>query len=299
MSDLILEGATAPAGVEGEAHRQESPRRVLELHAGLGFRGRHRLAVVDLAETAGLWRLALALAWLDVKGRYRGSMLGPFWLTLSTAVMVGSLGVLYSTLFKTVLREYLPFLALSLVLWNFLQTLVSEACLAFTQNDSIIRAVRMPFVLYGARLVIRNLIVLAHNIVVILVVFIIFDTWPGVRGLLALPGFALWVIDSLALAMSLGAICARFRDIPPIVNSVMQIAFFLSPIIWRPELITRGARFLPLNPLFSLFEVVRGPLLNQVPGETIWLAAFGYSFLVIFLSWLLFVRVRGRIAFWV
>jgi lipopolysaccharide transport system permease protein len=284
MSDFTLERSAAPAGHEADLRRQESARRVLELRAGLGFRGRHRLAVTDLVETAGLWRLALALAWLDVKGRYRGSMLGPFWLTLSTAVMVGSLGVLYSTLFKTVLREYLPFLALSLVLWNFLQTLVSEACLAFTQNDSIIRAVRMPFLLYGARLVIRNLIVLAHNIVVIFVVFAIFDTWPGRYGLIAIPGFMLWVVDSLALAMSLGAICARFRDIPPIVNSVMQIAFFLSPIIWRPDLITHGARFLPLNPLFSLFEVVRGPLLNQVPGETIWAAALGYSFLILLLS---------------
>lgn len=290
MSDLTLERPLPPAESRAGAlqeeilHPQDSRWRILDLRAGLGFRGRHRLAVVDLVETAQLWRLALALAWLDVKGRYRGSMLGPFWLTLSTAVMVGSLGVLYSTLFKTVLREYLPYLSLSIVLWNFLQTLVQEACLAFTQNDSIIRAVRMPFLLYGARLVIRNLIVLAHNIVVILAVFAIFDTWPGRTGLIAFPGFALWVIDSLALAMSLGAICARFRDIPPIVASVMQIAFFLSPIIWRPNLISHGARFLPLNPIFSLFEVVRAPLLNEVPNLTIWVSALGYSFAIVLLS---------------
>ena len=271
----------------------------LDLVAGLGFSGRQHQAIADLGEAARLWRLGTTLAWLDVKGRYRGSMLGPLWLTLSTAVMVAALGFLYSTLFKMVLREYLPFLALSLVLWGYVQTRVSEACLGFTQNDAIIRAVRMPFSLYGGRIVLRNVIVLAHNIIVIVVVFAIFDTWPGARAALALPGVVLWLVDSLAVTMALAAICARFRDIPPIVASIMQIAFFVSPVIWRPELIHRGARFLPLNPFYSLFEIVRGPLLGEIPGHMIWFSALGYSVLMIALAWLLFVRVRGRLAFWV
>ncbi len=272
---------------------------MLDLVAGLGFSGRQRQAVADFAEAGRLWRLGATLAWLDVKGRYRGSMLGPLWLTLSTAVMVAALGFLYSTLFKMVLHDYLPFLALSLVLWGYLQTLVAEACLGFTQNDAMIRAIRMPFSLYGGRIVLRNLIVLAHNIIVIAVVFAIFDTWPGYRGLIALPGLLLWLVDSLAITMTLAALCARFRDIPPIVGSVMQIAFFISPVIWRPELIHHGARFLPLNPFYTLFEIVRAPLLGEIPGGIVWGSALGYSALLVVLSWLLFVRVRGRLAFWV
>ncbi|MCA7120508.1 MAG: ABC transporter permease [Acidibrevibacterium sp.] len=272
---------------------------VLDLVAGLHFAGRQRLAIADFVEATRLWRLGVTLAWLDVKGRYRGSMLGPLWLTLSTAVMVAAMGVLYSTLFKMVLHDYLPFLALSLVLWGYLQTLVAEASLGYTQNDAMIRAVRMPFSLYGGRIVLRNLIVLGHNIIVIVVVFAIFDTWPGMRGLIALPGLALWLIDSLAITMTLAALCARFRDIPPIVGSVMQIAFFISPVIWRPELIRHGARFLPINPFYALFEIVRAPLLGEIPGAIIWGSAIAYSVLLVVLSWLLFVRVRGRLAFWV
>ncbi len=77
---------------------------------------RSRKAARDLREAAALWRLCGTLAWLDIKLRYRGSLLGPFWLTLSTGVMVGSMGVIYAGLFKINLHDYLPFLALSLVL---------------------------------------------------------------------------------------------------------------------------------------------------------------------------------------
>jgi lipopolysaccharide transport system permease protein len=268
------------------------------LSAELSLRARHHLAVNDLRSAIRLYRLCCTLAWLDIKGRYRGSVLGPLWLTLSTAVMVAALGLLYSTLFHTNLHDYLPFLALSLVLWGFVQTLVSEACTCFTNEEGMIRSMRMPFFLYAGRIVLRNLLVLAHNVIVIAVVFAIFSIWPGWVALLSVPAMLLWIVDSLAVAVALGAFCARFRDIPPIVQSVMQIAFFVSPIIWKPELIEHGRRFLPLNPFFALLEIVRAPLLGAAPSWQVCVAAAGYSLLLCGLSWGLFVRVRGRLAFW-
>src|ERR1700761_427272 len=105
-----------------------APAMELSLRADMTLTTRNRWAVADVVGGARLWRLAWALGWLDIRLRYRGSMLGPFWLTISTGVMVAALGVLYSTLFKIELREYLPFLALSQVLWGFLAAVVSEAC---------------------------------------------------------------------------------------------------------------------------------------------------------------------------
>ena len=274
-------------------------RREMLLVSDQGFSARTRLAAADLREGAALWKLCWTLGWLDIKGRYRGSFLGPLWLSLSTAVMVAALGVLYSTLFKQNLHEYLPFLALSLVLWNYIQTLVSEACVCFTSSDGMIRAIRMPFSLYAGRTVLRNVLVLLHNVIVLVGVYLIFSIWPGPIALVAIPALALWLVDSLALAIALGAFCARFRDIPPIVASVLQIAFFVSPIIWRPELIEHGRRWLPLNPFFSLFEIVRGPLLGEVPSWSVVAAALIYSAVVCGGSWILFTRVRGRLAFWV
>jgi lipopolysaccharide transport system permease protein len=197
------------------------------------------------------------------------------------------------------LKEYLPFLALSQVLWAFISVLVSEACTCFTLAEGIIRSVRMPFFLQAIRTLWRNLLVLGHNVVVIFVVFAIFDEWPGWHALHALPGLGLWAIDSLAFCLLLGPICARFRDIPPIVGSVMQIAFFVTPIIWKGNQVGGHAALLPLNPFYSLLEVVRRPLLTEHMTLDIWGSAIGYSVMLWALTWLVFMRTRSRLTFWI
>jgi lipopolysaccharide transport system permease protein len=275
------------------------PPVVLTFNADRSWLAQHRLAWKDVTDGLRMWRLAGTLGWLDIKLRYRGSLLGPLWLTLSTAVMVASLGVLYAALFGMNLHEYLPFLALSQVLWAFISTLTTEACTCFTLAEGIIRSVRMPFFLQAVRTLWRNLLVLGHNVVVIFIVFAIFDESPGWGGLGALPGLALWTVDALAVCLLLGPICARFRDIPPIVGSVMQIAFFVTPIIWKGNQVGRHAAILPLNPFYSLLEVVRRPLLSQPMSLTIWAAAIGYSLLLCGFTWLVFMRARSRLTFWV
>jgi lipopolysaccharide transport system permease protein len=139
-------------------------------------------------------------------------MLGPFWLTISTGVMVGALGFLYSALFHMSLHEYLPFLALSQVLWGFLATIVGEACSAFTESEVVIRSVRMPFFLFSIRILVRNVLVLGHNICVIVVVYLALRLWPGADALWAIPALPLWIIDALALSLLLGGICGYHAD---------------------------------------------------------------------------------------
>jgi len=282
------------------AARTIAPAMELNLRADMTMAMRSRWALADIAGGVRLWRLAWALGWLDIRLRYRGSMLGPFWLTISTGVMVGSLGLLYSTLFKINLRDYLPFLALSQVLWGFLAALVSEACTTFTDAEGVIRSVRMPFFVFSMRVLIRNAIALGHNILVIVVVFAAFSIWSGWEALAALPGLLVWAVDALALTLLLGAFCARFRDIQPIVNSVMQIAFFVTPVIWKPEQLgADGVAKLALNPFFDLLEIVRGPVLGSDIAATTWLGALGFSAVLCAVSWAFFVRARGRVAFWI
>jgi lipopolysaccharide transport system permease protein len=276
---------------------QDGP--TLDLDPDPSFAARQRMALRDLAKAVRLWRLCTTLALLDIRLRYRGSVLGPFWLTLSTAVMVGAMGVIYGTLFRLDLREYLPFLAVSQVLWSFLASTTQESCFVFTVAEGMIRSVRMPFSLYSARIVLRNLIVLGHNLAVIVGVDLVLWTLPGREALLALPAMVLWLLDALALATLLGGLCARFRDIPPIVGSLMQMAFFVTPVIWKPELVGAKQWMLPFNPFFSLLEIVRGPLLGEVPGAAVYVSALLWSGVLCAIAWLLFARVRGRIAFWV
>ncbi|GAJ29159.1 ABC transporter permease [Acidomonas methanolica] len=259
-----------------------------------------RTAWADLREAARLWRLAVTLGWLDVKLRYRGSLLGPFWLTLSSLLMLGSMGLIYARLFHVTLREYLPFLALSLALWQTgLAALLQESCTCFIDVEGSIRSVRLPYGLQALRVLVRNAIVFAHNIVVPLGVFIAFGLWPGAVALLALPGLALWAVDGLASCLLLGSLCARYRDLPPIVSALTQIAFYVTPIIWRPEQLGSHARLLVFNPFFDLLEVVRAPLLGHAPALRDVAVAVGVSGVFCGVAVLVFARVRSKLAFWV
>ena len=295
-----------PVRHSGAAARLGSPRNHSMGRSGLlldgsgGAAARLRFAGRDLFDGLAQWRLACSLGWLDIKLRYRGSALGPFWLTLSSAAMVGSMGLIYSSLFGIDLAGYLPFLALSIILWQSgVGALAGEACTVFTEAEQTIRSMRMPFTVQVLRCIVRNAIVLGHNLIVPLAVFAIFDAWPGVVALCSLPGIALWLVDAIAACFLLGSICARFRDVPPIVGSIMQIAFYITPIVWKPAQLGAHGWWLPLNPFYVLLEVVRAPLLGTLPGGAIWGASLGYSLVFCLLSWMLFVRARPRLAFWV
>ena len=170
------------------------------------------------------------------------------------------------------------------MLWAFLGLLIADACACFTQSEVVIRSVRMPLFVHALRVLVRNLLVLAHNVVVIVAVDVIFAVSPGAMALLCLPGIALWLVNSLAICVLLGAVGARFRDIPPIVASITQIAFFVTPIMWKPEQLGARVWVLPFNPFFDLLEIVRAPLLGEMPTATIWGAALGYSAVLLALA---------------
>ena len=260
---------------------------------------RRARALEDLAGGLARWRLAWALARSDITHRYRGSVLGPFWLTLSTAVMLGALGFLYAKLFRMDVVDYLPWLTVSLIVWNVLSTVVSDATTSLTGAEGVIRQMPLPYTVHALRVVMRNLVIAAHNIPLIGVVFLIFGVPLTWTALLAIPGFALMGIGAFAASIFFGMVCARFRDIPPIVGSVMQIAFFVSAIIWKPEMVGHWEPLLPLNPFFAVVEAVRAPIMGSTGGPMVWVAAIAWTGLMVAIAWIFFVRFRGRIAFWV
>ncbi|MCQ8279365.1 ABC transporter permease [Acetobacteraceae bacterium KSS8] len=260
---------------------------------------RFRHAVKDAVEAARLWRLCFKLGWLDVKLRYRGSVLGPFWLTASTAVMIAAMGFLYPILFNVRFGNYLPFLSLSLVLWGFMAGVVNEGASCFTAAEGMVRSMRLPFCVHAARCIIRNILVLLHNVVVVVAVFAIFHVWPGERLPYAVPGLMLWLLDAIPACLLLGTLGARFRDIPPIIASLMQLFFYISPIIWQPELIAHGHEWLQLNPFYALMEIVRRPLLGGHAGLHLWSLSLIDSAILWVVGLLLFMRVRSRLAYWI
>ena len=188
------------------------------------------LALRDLGHGTLRWWLWGLVAWCDIKQRYRGSVLGPFWLTLSTAVMIGSLGALYSRLFHMDLATYLPYLSLGILIWGLISALLTESCTAFISAEHVIKQIRMPLSVHLYRVIARNVIVFGHNLVVFVIVMLWFRVQVRWADLMVLPGMALLMLGMVPTGLILAAVCARFRDIPPVVANLLQVIFFMTPI---------------------------------------------------------------------
>jgi len=239
------------------------------------------------------------LGWRDVAKNYSRSVLGPLWLTLSMGVTVASLGLLYSQIYKINVSEYLPFLAVGFILWNLIGGSITEACHVFSGSGHFIRQTNLPLTIYTMRLVCTQLIVFAHNFLIYIAVALIFRIWPGPIILLLLPALAIISLNCLFAGMILGPLCARFRDVPLIIASVVQVAFFLTPIIWRADLLPDRAYFVQYNPFYHLLEIARVPLLGGTIHTESWIVCLVMTAVHGLIAFSVFARVRSRIAYWV
>jgi ABC-type polysaccharide/polyol phosphate export permease len=98
--------------------------------------------------------------------------------------------------------------------------------------------------------------------------------------------------------MLLGTLCARFRDIPPIVQTITQMMFLLTPILWRPNQIPGRELFYLLNPFYYLVEIIRAPLEGRAPSLFVWTVVLAMTAAGFVVSLLFFSRFRNRIVYW-
>jgi lipopolysaccharide transport system permease protein len=278
-----------------EQERKDSPRYVTYGGSGDAF----QKALTDLTSGLALWPLWGRLGWYDILQRYRRSLLGPLWLTASMAIMVVALGVLYAELFNTPINDFLPFLCVGLLVWNLISSFLTEAGTLFTGAESHIKQIRLPYSVYVYRSSWSKLIIFAHNFIIYLGVLIYFQIWPGAVAVLAIPGLLLLLFNGALASLYIGMLSARFRDVPQVINSVVQIIFFITPIMWKPELLQTRTYITDFNPFFHLLEIVRAPLLGNAPTMGNYLVVLLISLLNVAVVGTFFTRFRARISYWV
>ena len=277
---------------------------------------------------AGLraWRLWTHLGWQDVRGRYRRSIIGPFWMTITMATTTVGLGILFSELWHDSLSTYLPYIGAGLIVWGFIGGCLQDAPESFTVSDEMIKQVPVPFTALVLRMVWRQFIILAHNMVVYVVILAVFfralstpnytmsgdpcrpgglPCHPGLgwNTLLAIPGFALTVLAMVAASVTLGIVAARYRDIKPLIGAVVQLLFFFTPISWPMDTLIQqiGDKqwIVQVNPLLNFLQIVRQPLIGQQIDWWNWVIAVALTALAWLLAAYMMRRYRHRIAYWV
>jgi ABC-type polysaccharide/polyol phosphate export permease len=239
------------------------------------------------------------LAWQEIRQRYRRSVLGPFWLTISIGVLIAGMGPLYSRLFGQATSSYFPHLAVSFVVWMLLASLITEGCTCFIVAEGLIKEGHMPLTVHVLRVVWKNVIIFAHHALIFLILFLFYPpplTWTLLLVPLAVVAIA---VNALWVGLLLGMLCARFRDIPLIIQSIVQVMFFLTPVLWQPGYLGRHAWAAQWNPLNHLLEIVRVPLLDGRAAAGSWAAVLAMTLVGFALVVPVFARFRARIAYWV
>jgi ABC-type polysaccharide/polyol phosphate export permease len=261
-----------------------------------------KLALDDFTQSLKNWRIWLMLAYQDIKLRYRRSMLGPFWITLSMAITAYMMGYLYSSIFKIQMGTYFPYIVAGMLCWALVSSTITDLMDTLPIYETMIKQLKLPYTLYVQRVVVRNFIIFFHNILVLIPVLAIFhnDTKVNLNTLLLIPALALIYINGLSYGLVLAMIGARYRDVSQIVKSLIQVVFFVTPIMWLPTALPSDKQFIIyINPFYSYVEVLRAPMLGKTPAPYEVGMVIAFTLLGIVLCYRMFTRYRARIVHWV
>ena len=261
-------------------------------------------AWADLVDGFGKRELWLHLGWQDIKQKYRRSVLGPFWITIATGVTAIAMGGLYSKLFHLELSEHLPYVTLGFIIWNMINASILEGADVFIANEGLIKQLPTPLSVHVYRLVWRQVILFAHNIVIYVVIAIIFPkTWSW-ADFSVIPAFGLIVLNCVWVSICFGILATRYRDIGPLLGSLVQLLFFMTPIIWNDNTLRQQgagpwAKIIELNPLLHYLDILRAPLLGAPQELRHWMVVVILTVLGWLFAALAMRQYRARVPYWV
>ena len=260
----------------------------------------------DLTRGYGQRQLWLQLGWQDIKQRYRRSTLGPLWITIATGAMAVALGLLYSLLFQQELSYFLPHVTVGLIIWGFISGCVKEGSTVFIENEGLIKQLPSALSVHVYRLVWRQLLFLAHNMVIWVILVAVFRPDLGWDFFLAIPALALLVVNGVWVTMFFGIVATRYRDVAPLLDSMIQLVFYMTPIVWTTKTledqggaVAERARIAELNPLYHYLEIVRAPLTGQPLDAYHWWIVLGCTVAGLLLALLAMRQWRSRVSYWV
>jgi ABC-type polysaccharide/polyol phosphate export permease len=250
----------------------------------------------DVVVRSAIWS---ALANADIRSKYRLSTFGSLWITLTTGAMALAIGLFYGQFFGQDMHNYLPYFTVNIVTWTLISSAIGESSLTLVGAGNLIKSSQMPIVFHILRMLHRNVIVFLHNAIVIVAI------WPFVRwslypsAFLSLAGLGLLYLFLVGISVVISIICVRYRDVPPLIQVLIQFLFFLTPIIWYPEQLKVAKDFLKLNPLTHMLIVVRDPVLGRPVEMQTWIIAISLTASSMIAAALIYARYRRRIAYWV
>lgn len=256
-------------------------------------------AASDVAEGCRRHRAWRYLATEFIKNQYRRTVLGPWWITMQTAIYVLGLAVVFGQLQNAPLKAFLPYVALGYLTFVMLSGLTRAGSTVFTANAGLIKSTRQPLSSLVLRGVMVELILFGHNAVIIVAFFAMRLIDPSPWLVLAPAAVLLILVNGVALGLWLGTVVARFRDVGPAVDSVLQVAVFFTPVFYRPEDLGGAEVVVRFNPFTYFIELLRDSVLGDRPTLVTAVGVAGFTLLNLAVALVVFARGRSRLPYWV
>lgn len=253
-----------------------------------------------------IWRFRhfwMALVRRDLNTRYRGSFLGLGWSLLRPVGMTLVLCTVFAGILHTNFFEYAPFVLVGLTFWAFVTESVLGGCAAFHHGEGYVRQVRLPLAIFPLRVVLGATFHLCICLPVALLAIVLTKGMPSPAALLAIiPAILGVIVLGWAMAVLGGLVTVHFPDMRHILDIVLQVMFYITPIIYPAALLGNrriGAWLMHLNPFAHLLSQIRMPLLDGTLAP-----ADAYLFGLVFISVLTVAAVAAlawlerRLVFW-
>lgn len=259
----------------------------------------HKYALGTFTSSLRSWRIWYSLAMQDILLRYRGSVLGPFWITISTAITIYSMGFLYGVLFGMDRSTYLPYFATGMIAWTFISMIINESTKILLESKHYMENMQISCVVYVFRLIFRNVIIFGHNLLVYISILALFHLEVGSTIFLLIPGLLILSLNGIFYGTVIAFISTRFPDVGSIISSILQVFFFITPIMWMPSALPiQFNMILTLNPFVYFVDLLRKPLLgiafdSQEIIAVALLTLFGMMLFTVVLR-----KYHSRIVFW-
>ncbi len=257
-------------------------------------------ALADMILGMASWRIWFSLAAGDIRQKYRGSILGPLWVTISMAAFTIGIGIVYANLFKIDVHAYLPHVAVGMVTWTLITGLVTDSCHALIGAEGYLRQMRLPQTVFVYRIIARNALILVHHVLIIVGVLLWFGIAVSPVGvILSVLAALLLLVTGYGWGLALACICLRFRDVAQIVATIITGAFFVTPVLWKGSFLAEDHPVLVFNPFHYLVEIMRQPLTTGHSDPKHWMVAIGIALLGLVVGLLTFRIARPRITYWI
>ena len=180
------------------------------------------------------------------------------------AFFVGGVGGVYGLMFGQPMEEFIPFLTVGFVIWGFIVSSLIESGSTFMIAEGYIKQFTYPKQIYLLRALVSYVLIMSISLSVLIPVQLVLRRFILKGWLMALPGFLLLLFTALGHIAIFAYLGARFRDLPHAMGGMLQILFFVTPILYPIKVLQeKNLDFVyRYNPMYYLIDVVRYPLVE-------------------------------------